>query len=111
MRFNSGMVNIRVAGLMRLLLRTLLAAGAALSAQADSRWQGRDGGPDGEDWLYVADSGNARGQIWLLRRGGTGVASVQWIRNFGGPGTRQNVAPGRLLKTKSFSACEVIEAR
>ncbi len=49
----------------------------------------------GDDWLYVADSGNARGQIWLLRQGGTTASSVQWIRNFGGRGTPGAVEPGK----------------
>jgi DNA-binding beta-propeller fold protein YncE len=49
---------------------------------------------NGDDWLYVADSGNARGQIWLLRRGGTTASSVSFVKNFGGKGAPKNPAPG-----------------
>ncbi|MGZ8566051.1 MAG: hypothetical protein ACXWXS_03260, partial [Actinomycetota bacterium] len=40
--------------------------------------------PGNDDWLYIADSGNARGQIWRLRRGGTTAASATFVKNFGG---------------------------
>ena len=39
--------------------------------------------PGGDDWLFVADSGNARAQKWLLRRGGTSPASVEFLKSFG----------------------------
>lgn len=51
--------------------------------------------PNGHDWLYVADSGNARGQIWLLRKGGTTASSVSWVKNFAGRGSSGAVAPGK----------------
>ena len=40
--------------------------------------------PGGDDWLFVADSGNARAQKWLLKRGGTSPASVEFLKSFGG---------------------------
>jgi DNA-binding beta-propeller fold protein YncE len=40
--------------------------------------------PKNNDWLYVADSGNHRGQIWLLKKNGTKKRTADFVKNFGG---------------------------
>jgi tripartite motif-containing protein 71 len=50
--------------------------------------------PNGDDWLYIADSGNGKVQQWLVRDGGTTASSVQWIRNFGRKGSQTPAEPG-----------------
>jgi len=49
---------------------------------------------NGDDWLYIADSGNGRIQQWLVRDGGTTASSVQLVRTFGRKGSQTPAEPG-----------------
>lgn len=51
-------------------------------------------GTGGADLLFVADSGNARVQVWNVLQGGTTASSVSYVRTIGGKGTAESPEPG-----------------
>jgi DNA-binding beta-propeller fold protein YncE len=67
--------------------------------------------PGGDDWLYVADSGNARGQIFRMAIGGTTGASVSFVGVFGGKATGYPVEPGRFAAGGNLRGVAVDEDR
>ena len=49
---------------------------------------------NGDDLLFIADSGNGKIQVWRVRPGGTTASSVQFIESFGRKGTQTPAEPG-----------------
>ena len=67
-------------------------------------------GAAGADLLFVADSGNARVQVWSVAQGGTTAASVSYLRTLGGPGSAETPAPGTFGPKGNLRGIAVDEA-